>query len=128
LKESDKLQVNLSWAGQDGQACSGCTVPMSHGFFDVSNSQPGNNTALWFDLPSEGAVINGVTSVSKFWFEIVQDGKGFKEDQDGIGFPLQIDVLAATSTCMHQTDGFLNSIRVDIAVRLSSFCADIMIC
>jgi hypothetical protein len=68
---------------------------------------------VWYNFPSKGALIDSSTGISKFWFEVEEDGKQWVEDQDGQGFPLQTKVLVADTSCF--TSDF-TSMHIDIAV------------
>jgi hypothetical protein len=124
MSESDQIRVNFTWGVENGKACSGCTIPLSHDSNMVGTTVPRNETALWFALPPQGLPIDDPKSLSKFWFDVIQDGKPRTEDQDGQGFPLQTDVVVASSTCMFSVesgDSSVTNLRVDVAVSLTLF-------
>jgi hypothetical protein len=85
---------------------------------NVGISLVGNHTSLWFQIPSPGLPISAA-GISRFWFEITAHGKTWVENQGGTGFPLQTDVVRASSTCV---DFEQSTARIDIAVCLCSFC------
>jgi hypothetical protein len=65
---------------------------------NVSLTFVGNHSALWYDFPGNGTIINP-QGISRFWFEVTQHGKTWIEDQGGLGFPLQTDVLPVDTSC-----------------------------
>jgi hypothetical protein len=102
------------WVDDTGNQCAGCNATLSHdSVFFTGKWLPENRTSVWYNLPSNGALIDSSTGISKFWFEVEEDGKQWVEDQDGQGFPLQTKVLVADTSCI--TSDFAN-FHVDIAV------------
>jgi hypothetical protein len=85
---------------------------------NVGISLVGNHTSLWFQIQQPGISI-GAGGISRFWFEVTAHGKTWIENQGGAGFPLQTDVVRASSTCV---DFEQSTARIDIAVRLCSLC------
>jgi hypothetical protein len=82
----------------------------------LGTSFVGNRNNLWYIFPSGGAVISSTTGISRFWFNVTLNGTTWTEDQGGVGFPLQTDVLAADTSCGTRGPSGFNSIRIDIAV------------
>jgi hypothetical protein len=91
-------------------------VPMQQARTNVGIAFVGNHTALWFQLPAPGLHI-GAGGISRFWFEVTENGKTWVEDQQGLGFPLQTNVVVADTSCA--SSRITTGGRVDIAVSSS---------
>ncbi|KZV81679.1 heme peroxidase [Exidia glandulosa HHB12029] len=113
-EEDANRKVTLFWADSQGQQCQGCSVDLAYNG-RTTNWLPYAPTVLWYQLPSTGQLIRPDLSISKFWFQITEsNGRITVEDQGGIGYPLQTDVLLTDEVCF---DG--GALYVSVSVRKS---------
>jgi hypothetical protein len=105
--------VKLVWAGADGKASSGGLQTLTT--TSIGKSMAPAHEALWYDFPSGGVAISGKTSISKFWFEVTENGKTTVENQGGSGFPLQTQVTLSEDSCLSKSG---NSAHIKITVSL----------
>jgi hypothetical protein len=73
---------------------------------------------LWYDFPDEGVLISKA-GVSRFWFEVTEHGRTWIEDQAGLGFPLQTDVVTLDTTCTNSDD--TTTVNIAVSTQHSFF-------
>jgi hypothetical protein len=110
MLEDPSRAVKFAWAGSNGQPRG--SFAMSHNpEFESSTFIPGNITSLYYDLPgTSGGFSNGNqtaaglvlgSDVTKFWFEVTENGRKTLFDQNGAGFQLSgTTVLLAEGSCL----------------------------
>jgi hypothetical protein len=110
--------VKILWAGADGAKCAGCSHTLTTTSVGISHAP--SHSALWYDFPKAGIPISAATSISKFWFEVTEDGHTAVHDQHGPGFPLQTKVVLSADSCISKT-GSVATAKITVSVMLSSF-------
>jgi hypothetical protein len=110
MQEDPSRVVNFVWAGSDGQPRG--SFAMTHNpELESSTFIPGNITSLYYDLPGvSGGFSDGNQTaaglvlgddVTKFWFEVTENGSKTLFDQNGAGFQLDgTTVLLAEGSCL----------------------------
>jgi hypothetical protein len=134
MQEDPSRVVNFVWAGSDGQPRG--SFAMAHNpKFESSTFIPGNITSLYYDLPgASGGFSNGNqtaaglvlgSDVTKFWFEVTENGRKTLFDQNGAGFRLSgTTVLLAEGSCLltiitDDANGFSETISLFVQIGVS---------
>lgn len=112
--------VTVHWADRYGDTGASYSSKLGHSDFMVSqNLNNGEHNVMWYTMDqTETSFIrlNATKGISKFWYEVEENGKTRTEDQDGSGFPLQDVVMLANSSCTDILGSTVKS-NINIAVR-----------